>query len=144
MTRARGLKAVASASAISMLLVQHGTADSVGHELLQTKQGAAEYLAATEKLRMRDPEQDARRDLASGNRDFYCVGTIGCMPVGVSGDLPDGVGVHATATTGCIIMGGDLEMAYRTREELYVEAYNRAKLAALRRIANDPARLNAP
>jgi hypothetical protein len=140
-TTARGLKAIVWAGAMTMLLVQNGVADSVGHELLQTKNGVAEYIAAIASLHVRDPEQDARRDLASGNRDLYCVGTIGCMAVGVSGDLPDGVGVHATATTGCIIMGGEVEMEYRTHEERYVEGYNRAKLAALR---SRPAHSNAP
>jgi len=135
-TLARALRRLASACCLAMLMTQNGAADSVGHELLQTKKGTAEYIAAIARLRLRDPGQDARRDLASGNRSLYCVGTIACMTPGVSGELPEGVSISATAATGCVIFGGDLEMTYRAHEERYVEVYNRAKLAALRSIAS--------
>jgi hypothetical protein len=115
-----------------MLLSQTGRADAIGNGLLQTKQRTAEYVVAIGHLRLRNPAQDARRDLASGDRGLYCVGTIGCWPIGVVGDVPDDTPIRATAATGCVIMGGDLEMAYRAAEERYVEAYNAAKVVALR------------
>ena len=134
-TLARELRRLAWACCLALLMSQNGAADSVGHELLQTKRGTAEYTAAIAKLRLRDPGQDARRDLASGDHTLYCVGTIACMTPGLSGELPEGVAISATAATGCVILGGDLEMTYRAHEERYVEVYNRAKLAALQSIA---------
>jgi hypothetical protein len=97
-------------------------------ELLQSKNGIG-YIAAMVRLRLRSPGRDARNDLASGDRSLYCVGTYACWPPGVDGDA-EGFSVQATATTGCVIEGGNLEMLYRREEERYVERYNRTKLAA--------------
>jgi hypothetical protein len=115
-----------------MLVAQGPAVRAIGSELLQTRKGSVEYVAAMARLRLRNPAQDARRDLAEGNRDLYCVGTIGCWPPGVSEDIPVGFSVRATATAGCIIMGGDIELAYRDEEERYVAIYNQAKLTAFR------------
>jgi hypothetical protein len=115
-----------------MLFFQGAELRSIGTDLLQTKLGPREFIAAMARLRLRDAGQDARRDLADGNRDLYCVGTIACWPPGVHEDIPAGFSILATATTGCVIAGGDLEMTYREEEERYVAAYNEAKLAAFR------------
>src|SRR5262245_24621218 len=112
-----------------MLLVNGPKIEPVHHELLQSKIGSAEYLAAMVRLSLRNPVDDARTDAARGDLSVYCVGTIGCFPPGLdaAGPLP-GLQIRATATTGCIITGGDSEMRYRGVEEGYVSAYNRAKV----------------
>lgn len=98
-------------------------------ELLQSKVGR-DYVVSILRLRLRDPVRDARDDLASGDRGLYCVGTYGCGTPGIEGEAPEGMPVYGTATTGCIVEGGVLEMAYRVREERYLAAYNAAKVAA--------------
>jgi hypothetical protein len=106
---------------------------SVAHELLQSKVGSQEYEAAIQGLTRRNPADDARADLARGDRSIYCVGSIACFAPGAE-DLERGLDltVHATATVGCVITGGDGEMEYRREEQVYVTAYNRAKVAAAR------------
>jgi hypothetical protein len=119
--------------ALMMLLVSGPRIESVHHELLQSKIGSAEYVAAMVRLTLRNPVDDARADAARGDLSVYCVGTIGCFPPGLdaAGPLPS-LQIQATATTGCIITGGASEMRYREIEEGYVSAYNRAKLDILR------------
>lgn len=103
----------------------------VRKELLQSKVGG-EYAVSILRLRLRDPIGDARGDLAAGDRGLYCVGTYACAAPGISGAVPEGMSVHATATVGCIVDGGVLGMAYGQEEERYLAAYNAAKIAAAR------------
>jgi hypothetical protein len=105
----------------------------VRRELLQSKVGAAEYSAAILRLSFRDPVRDAHTDLARGDRDIYCTGTIACsVPGWDSVALPEGVTVHGVASAGCIITGGETEQQYRQAETDYIRQYNRTKLEALR------------
>ena len=130
------LKKVVSISLILILIaavsfISSARAVSIRIELLRAKRGTA-YVTAMIHLWIRDPVRDAGGDLFNGDRDLYCVGGYSCDVVGVGWPIPDGFPVEPTATSGCVIRDGDLEMAYRRAEERYVTSYNRAKLLASR------------
>jgi hypothetical protein len=117
----------------AMVLIDAPRDAPVHHELLQSKVGEAEYSAATLRLSFRDPVRDARSDLARGDLDIYCTGTIACdTGVDFSISVPDGLVVHSVASTGCIITGGEAEEQYRKAETEYVRVYNRTKVELLR------------
>jgi hypothetical protein len=118
------LALIAAASFISSALEE-----PVRVELLRQKRGFT-YLAGMIRLRLRDPIRDAHEDLLNGDRTLYCVGTYSCDPVGTDWPIPDEFSIESTATIGCVIRDGDLEMTYRRAEERYVTSYNRAKLSA--------------
>lgn len=103
-------------------------AGPIRKELLQSKIGP-EYGVAILRLWARDPAQDARDDLAAGDRALYMVGTFAPYYPGIE-DVPDGMAGHGTATIGCVVDGGTLGMVYRQEEERYLAAYNEAKVAA--------------
>jgi hypothetical protein len=111
----------------------------VAKELLQSKVGTVETLVAMVRLNRRDPARDARDDLSRNDYALYCTGTIGCSTPGLDrDDVPKGLTVHGTATAGCVGTRGPERSAYREAERQYLEAYNRAKVTALREKTGGP------